>query len=414
MSTAEPFQINVSDDLLSWINDRVKTARIIPDVTHPPNEEWVDGTPSAVMHDIVAYWKEKYDWRSVEKRLNETFKMFTMDIKEGDEVISLHFVHHRSEREGAVPLLFSHGWPGNFLEVESLLKLTNPEDPNAQAYHIVAPSIPGFTFSSSPSKPGFSIPRVASTYHTLMQNLGYTHFFAQGGDWGSMITRSLSNQFPSSLLGIHLNFLVSLPPSALRHPIKIFSLLTRWFTPEEKQKLARMQWWMKQESGYSRIQGTKPQTVSYGLLDSPIGMLAWIREKLQSLAEPSFTWEPELVITWTMLYLLSNSSWHARIYKEAIPNVAKEVLSQKTPYEVPFGYSSFPLDVGYVPRWWAEGAAAENIVFWKEHSKGGHFASVEVPEELIGDLQEFVKVVKEKGDKGTWEKAVKAGQSGRY
>ncbi|KAK7461006.1 hypothetical protein VKT23_008933 [Stygiomarasmius scandens] len=414
MSTAKPYRIDVSDDLLNWIDNRVKTARIIPDVVHAPNEEWADGTPTAVMDEIVAYWKDKYDWRSVEKKLNDTFKMFTMDIKEADEVISLHFVHHRSDREGAVPLLFSHGWPGNFLEVEELLKLTNPEDPKAQAYHIVAPSIPGFTLSSSPTKTGFTLANIASTYHKLMQGLGYTHYVAQGGDWGSFISRSIALQFPDACIGVHLNFILGLPPSAIRHPFKIMSLLVRWFTPEEKKKLARMQWWMKSESGYSRIQGTKPQTVSYGLLDSPIGMLAWIREKLESLAEPDFVWDHELVITWTILYLLSGSSWHARIYKEGIATITKEVLSTKIAAQVPLGYSSFPQDVGYIPKWWAEGSVAENIVLWKEHGKGGHFASVEVSDALIGDIQEFVGLLREKGSSAKWEAVLKAGASGKY
>ncbi|KAF5352057.1 hypothetical protein D9758_009391 [Tetrapyrgos nigripes] len=414
MGATKPYKLSVSQELLDWIDNRVKTARIIPDVAHEPGQEWADGTPSSVMTELVDYWKEKFDWRAVEKKINENFKMFTMDIKEGEEVITLHFVHHRSEREGALPLLVSHGWPGNFLEVENLLKLTDPEDPQAQAYHIVAPSIPGFTLSSSPSKPDFSIAKIAATYHKLMQGLGYTHYVAQGGDWGSFISRSIALQFPDACIGVHLNFMIGLPPSAIRYPFKIFSLLVRWFTAEEKKKLARMQWWMKSESGYSRIQGTKPQTISYGLLDSPIGMLAWIREKLESLAEPDYVWDPEVVITWTILYLLSGSAWHARIYKVGINNLGKEVLSKTIATQVPLGYSSFPLDVGYIPQWWAVASVAENIVFWKEHAKGGHFASVECPEALIEDIQEFVRILREKGGSAKWEAALKAGANGNY
>jgi hypothetical protein len=119
MCAAKPYKLDVSQDLLSWIDNRVQTARIIPDVVQEPGEEWADGTPSSVMTELVEYWKKDYDWRAMEKRLNETFKMFTMDIKEADEVITLHFVHHRSERQDAIPLLFSHGWPGNFLEVRA-------------------------------------------------------------------------------------------------------------------------------------------------------------------------------------------------------------------------------------------------------------------------------------------------------
>ncbi|ESK97243.1 epoxide hydrolase [Moniliophthora roreri MCA 2997] len=409
MAVPKPYKLDVPQEFLDWINSRVKTARLVPDLEHPAGEEWNDGTPTAVMEELVDHWKNHYDWRRVEKSINDTYNMFTIDLEENDELITLHFVHHRSERSDAVPLIFSHGWPGNFLEVENLLKLTNPEDPKAQAFHIVAPSIPGFTLSSSPKKPGsMAIAHVASLYHKLMQALGYKNYVAQGGDWGSFITRSLAIQFPESCAAIHLNFIVCLPPSPIRHPIAIFWLLIRWFSEDEKEKLKRMQWWMKSESGYSRIQGTKPQTVSYGLLDSPIGMLAWIREKLQSLAEPDYIWQHDLVVTYTMLYLLSGSASHARIYKENIKTISKSVMEPAFPSSVSVGVSCFPRDVGYAPKWWAD-CFFPNIVFWKEQAKGGHFASVEVPERLIGDVQEWIEIVRSKGSSQTWEALLKAG-----
>ncbi|KAK7036513.1 hypothetical protein VNI00_011710 [Paramarasmius palmivorus] len=409
MAVPKPYKLEVSQDLLDWVNTRVQTARIIPDLDHPSGEEWNDGTPTAVMEELVNYWKTQYDWRRVEKNINDTYKMFTIDLEENDELITLHFVHHRSERSDAIPLIFSHGWPGNFLEVENVLKLTNPEDPQAQAFHVVAPSIPGFTLSSSPKKPdSLVVTHIASLYNKLMNALGYKNYVAQGGDWGSFITRSLALQFPESCSAIHINFIFCVPPSPLRNPIAIFWLLTRWFTADEKEKLKRMQWWMKSESGYSLIQGTKPQTVSYGLLDSPIGMLAWIREKLQSLAEPNHVWQPELVITYTMLYLLSGSAGHARIYKSNIPTLRQTVMEPKFPSSVAVGVSCFPKDVGYVPKWWAD-CSFPNIVFWKEQEKGGHFASVEVPEGLLGDIQEWIGTVRSKGSSQSWEALLKSG-----
>ncbi|KAF5380600.1 hypothetical protein D9615_004580 [Tricholomella constricta] len=392
----KPFTIKVAPETLAWVTDRVRTARIIPDVQHPEGKEWDDGIPSSTMQELVDYWRDTYDWRKVEERINSTFKMFTVDIKEGEETLNVHFVHHRSSREGAVPLLFAHGWPGNFLEVENFLKLTEPEDAQQQAFHIVAPSIPGFVFSSAPQSPTFSIGRICSVYHKLMQTLGYTHYIGQGGDWGSFILRSMAISFPEACVGIHLNFVLGLPPSPLKNPLTLLWLILRWFTAEEKTKLARMQWWMKKESGYSRIQGTKPQTVSYALLDSPIGMLAWIREKVENLVEDDFVWPKEVIITWTMLYLLSGNAGHARIYKQGVQTLTEEVLVKKIPKDVAFGASCFPQDVGYIPKWWAQATIADNIVFWREHEKGGHFPSIECCDVLERDLIEFFGAIDEK------------------
>ncbi|KAK7036514.1 hypothetical protein VNI00_011711 [Paramarasmius palmivorus] len=409
MAVPKPYTLEVPQQFLDWVNVRVKTARTIPDLDHPSGGEWNDGIPTTVMEELVDYWKTQYDWRRVEKNINDTYKMFTIDLEEDEELITLHFVHHRSKRSDAIPLIFCHGWPGNFMEAESLLKLTDPEDPTEQAFHIVAPSIPGFALSSSPKKPGsMAVTHIARLYNKLMHALGYKNYVAQGGDWGSFITRSLAIQFPQSCFAIHLNFAMCLAPSPLRNPLAIFYLLTRWFTPAEKENLSRVQWWMKSESGYYHIHSTKPQTISYGLLDSPIGMLAWIREKVNALAEPDFVWEPELIITYTMLYLLSGSASHARIYKDNIPSVSKEVMEPIMPSSVAVGVSCFPKDVGNMPKWWAE-CFFPNIVFWKDQEKGGHFASVEVPERLLGDLQEWISAVRFRGSSQAWEALLKSG-----
>jgi hypothetical protein len=205
-----------------------------------------------------------------------------------------------------------------------------------------------------------------------------------------MVSRAMALAYPEYCLAIHLNMIIGLPPSPFKNPLTLLWLVLRWFTPEEKKRLGRMQWWMKEESGYSRIQGTKPQTISYGLQDSPVGMLAWIREKLEALIQPGYIWDKERVITWTMLYLLSESSWHARVYKEAIPALRTQVLDKCIPAKVAFGASCFPYDVGYIPIWWAKATVAKNIVFWKEHEQGGHFPSVECGDVLKQDIWDFV------------------------
>ncbi|KAF8650423.1 hypothetical protein AX16_005228 [Volvariella volvacea WC 439] len=405
-SEIREFCLNVPDETYNWIRQRVDTARVIPDIQHPEGKEWDYGTPTSTMEDLVHYWRTEYDWRAVEKHINQTFKMFTVDLEESGEVITLHFVHHRSGEEGAVPLLFAHGWPGNFLEVEHLLSLTKREDPKQQAFHIVAPTIPGFVFSSSPKRPGFGVVQIAAIYHKLMLKLGYSHYIAQAGDWGSLIIRSVAIQYPEACVGIHINFPISNIPSFLKNPITCLWLFLRWFTPDEKKKLGRLLSFRKTEMGYQQIQSTKPQTISYGLLDSPIGMLAWIREKLELPVGPGFELPKDLPITWTMLYLLSNSAGHARLYKEGVPKVNESILSKKVPGNVAMGVSCFPYDVAYIPEWWGRATLGDNIVLWKEHSEGGHFPSVECPELLKADIREFV----EKIHGNRWKQLIEAGK----
>lgn len=227
-----------------------------------------------------------------------------------------------------------------------------------------------------------------------MLTLGYTKYMVQGGDWGSIITRYIAQNYPESCMAIHVNMLFALPPSPYKNPLALLWLVTRWMTPEEKKRMGRMQWWSTKESGYYHIQSTKPQTISYALSDSPVGMLSWIRDKLELWVEPDYVWDKEMVITWAMLYLLSNSAWHARLYKQSV-YIEEKVLKRNIPANVAFGTSCFPHEIGYVPRWWAQASIADNIVFWKEHEKGGHFPSVECPEVLQSDIQEFVSLLPE-------------------
>lgn len=262
-------------------------------------------------------------------------------------------------------------------------------------------------------KPGFGLAKMATIYHKLMLSLGYNTYVGQGGDWGSFILRSIALQYPSHLIGLHINFVVTLPPSPLRNPITLFWLATRQFTPSEKKHLGRLQWFLKTETGYSKIQGTKPQTVSYGLLDSPVGMLAWIREKMQFGTEEDYVWDSDTVITWTMLYLISGSAGHARIYKEGESDTAegtKAVLGNKISSDVALGVSHFPRDVGYATRWWADATMSSNIVMWREHESGGHFPSTECPDTLIEDVSEWIATVKKTSSSTKWDALLKAGE----
>lgn len=301
LPTPTPFKIAVSDDLLAFINDRVRTGRLPAPLHHEEGDGWSHGLPLQTLSALKSFWTNEYDWRLIEARLNATFKQFTLPISAEGEDLSLHFVHHRSSREDAVPLLFVHGWPGSFLEVEHILPLlTEPASPKHQAFHVVAPSLPGFGFSSAPKNAGFTPKKFAAVLNKLMLALGYTTYIAQGGDWGSMISRLIGINHPESCVAIHVNFLVATPPSVLWNPLEIAWLVLRRFTDSEKEKLKRMMWWQEKESGYYKIMGTKPMTVSYALVDSPLGMLAWIREKLEPLVD-EYTWTEEECITWAMV-----------------------------------------------------------------------------------------------------------------
>jgi pimeloyl-ACP methyl ester carboxylesterase len=324
MSKSVPFKIAVSDDLLSFIQQRVATARIPPGLELPASEAWSDGTPPQVVEQIRSYWEKKYDWRAIEARINNHLKMFTIPISEAGEDLTIHFVHHRSDREGAIPLLFQHGWPGSFLEVDKIIdSLTSPSDPSDQAYHVVAPSLPGFTFSSCPKGNDFAVKNMAAVDHKLMLALGYTKYVAQGGDWGSIVIRHLGYMYPDNCLAIHVNMMFASPPSFWKNPLTFLYFLF-WAAWQDKSKdgstLGRIMWWTREEmgsyygnvcvqicltarTGYLEIQGTKPQTLSYGLVDSPIAMAAWLRDKMEPLIDKGFSWTEEDTITWAMVRL---------------------------------------------------------------------------------------------------------------
>ncbi|CAH0056856.1 unnamed protein product [Clonostachys solani] len=403
MARPLPFKIAVSDDQLNWIADRVRTTRLPPARNLPTDELWKSwGLPVSYAQELKDYWINEYDWRRVEKQLNSDLNQFTIPIDHKGEDLSIHFLHHRSDQPGAIPLIIAHGWPGSFLEIKPIIQhLTNPPSPNDQAYHVVIPSLPGFGFSSYPSNPCSPID-MADIFCKLMIALGYNHFMAQAGDWGAQVLRILATRYPDNCLALHLNFVITGPPSALWRPVAFARLVIGYLTggwgfdPYEKRMFNRMKWWLDWENAYNVIQGTKPLTLSYGLTDSPFGMLCWIREKLNYLVGDDFEWTKEDTITWAMPYILNGSSGHAEIYKWAQRGSEyslAEAFSKPVPSQIPFGASIFPNDVMFIPRWWAEGTLSSNIVFWKQHDSGGHFPCLEKPVELAADLREFTKCI---------------------
>lgn len=388
MTDAKPFTIDIPDNVLADTKTKLELARFPEELELASGAKWAYGTPLQTVKDLATYWRTQFDWRKVERRLNE-MPQFTARVQaKGQEAIDpLHFVHKRSTRKGAIPLLFLHGWPGNFTEVEKILPLlTEPADPQAQAYHVVAPSLPGFCFSSAPRKPGFGLYAMAATVNQLMLDLGYTTYIAQGGDWGSHISRVLGQRHPDHCTAIHVNMFGTAPPSKY-NPVEAIKYLANGYSEREVQDLHDTQRFMTEETGYQQIQGTKPQTLNYGLVDSPVGMLAWIREKLETWTD-CYSWTADEVLTWVFLYYATGRA-ATHIYKEARSKRAA-ILTEHI--NVPVGVSLFPRELYKVPRSWAEKVA--HIVTWDVHDRGGHFAAHENPEVLVADFQGFVAKLK--------------------
>jgi microsomal epoxide hydrolase len=377
--TPQPFSIHVADEVLADLRDRLDRVRW-PD--EAPSTPWQYGTDLTYLRSLLTYWREKYDWRAQEAQLNR-WRQFTVALGG----IDLHFIHEPGVGPRPLPLLLSHGWPGSIVEFQRLIPLlTDPGrfggDP-ADAFTVVAPSLPGYTFSFRPDQPRFGAPQIADLFATLMTEvLGYQRFAAQGGDWGAFITSCLGAAYPERLAGIHINLLaVPREPMASPHP-----------TAEEQAFLRELAHWQREESGYQWIQGTKPQTLAYGLTDSPVGLAAWIVEKFRTWSdcggeiERRFT--KDVLLTNIMLYwvtgAINSSFWpyYARFH-------SPWPLSVDRPVRVPTAYASFPREILHPPRAWAE--RFYDIRRWTQMPAGGHFAALEEPEALATDVRAFFR-----------------------
>jgi pimeloyl-ACP methyl ester carboxylesterase len=378
-STPRPFTIHIPEEALDDLRARLSRVRWPDEI---PDTGWQYGTDLAYMKALVAYWREVYDWRTHEARLNG-FKQYTVPLGG----IDLHFIHEPGQGPHPLPLLLSHGWPGSVLEFHKLIpRLTDPArfggDP-ADAFTVVAPSLPGYGFSFRPNQPRFNIEAIADVFAQLMTDvLGYTRFGAQGGDWGAFITSRLGFAYADRLVGIHLNLLgVRRDISAPGHP-----------TEEERTYLEDLHQWLNEETGYQWIQGTKPQTLAYGLTDSPVGLAAWIVEKFRTWSdcegEVERRFSKDELLTNVMIYwvtgAINSSFWpyYARRHEPwPIPDGAR--------IEVPTAYVAFPREIVRPPRTWAEGVY--NLQRWTPMAAGGHFAALEEPEALAADLRAFFR-----------------------
>jgi pimeloyl-ACP methyl ester carboxylesterase len=377
--TPRPFSIHVPDEVLADLRARLTRVRW-PD--EAPGSGWSHGASLAYMKELVAYWRERYDWRAHEARLNR-WKQFTVPLGG----IDLHFIHEPGVGPDPLPLVLSHGWPGSVVEFERLIPmLTDPArfggDP-ADAFTVVAPSLPGYAFSFTPGQPRLGVVEIADLFASLMTDvLGYRRFAAQGGDWGAFITSCLGAAHPDRLAGIHVNLL------AVRRDV------TPPATPtaDEQRYLEQLGFWLREETGYLQIQGTKPQSLAYGLTDSPAGLAAWIVEKFRTWSDCGGDVErrfsKDVLLTNVMLYwvtgAIGSSFWpyYARAH-------SRWPISETRPVKVPTAYALFPKEILHPPRAWAE--RVYDIRRWTVMPAGGHFAALEEPELLAADMRAFFR-----------------------
>jgi pimeloyl-ACP methyl ester carboxylesterase len=371
----QPFRIQASDDALDDLRRRLRATR------WPEREvvgDWSQGTPLAYLQDVCSYWAEKYDWRERERRLNR-FPQFRTDI----DGLGIHFYHVRSKHADALPLVMTHGWPGSVVEFQKVIApLADPTAHGgdaADAFHVVCPSLPGYGFSDKPTVKGTGVERIADLWSALMIRLGYPRYVAQGGDWGAMVTTAIGLRDTAHCAGIHLNMPIAPPDPATMSDL----------TPAEQSALAGMAEYGEWDSGYSKQQSTRPQTVGYGLVDSPAGQAAWILEKFWKWTDcnghPENAVSRDELIDNLMLYWLpATGASSARLYWEsfrgqaaggALPNVT-----------VPTGCSIFPKEIFRCSRRWAEKRFTK-LVYFNELERGGHFAAFEQPETFVNELR---------------------------
>ncbi|WP_041302157.1 epoxide hydrolase family protein [Mycolicibacterium rhodesiae] len=372
-----PFCIDVADDVLDDLRTRLSRTR------WPEAEcvqDWTQGIPLGYTRDLTAYWADVYDWRSREAALNR-FDQFIVEI----DGVDIHFIHQRSPHEEAFPLVITHGWPGSIVEFRNVIEpLTNPTAHGGRAedaFHVVCPALPGYGFSGKPTHSGWGVERIAQAWEALMLRLGYDRYGAQGGDWGAAITTQMGRN-RGHCAAIHLNMPIAYPPAGgIADP-----------TEEEQLALAALTAHQRWGTGYSEQQSTRPQTIGYGLADSPVGQMAWIVEKFAAWMDcdghPENVLSRDELLDNVMIYWATNSgSSSARLYWESF-----KTLDATTRVELPTGIAAFPKEVLRSPRSWCE--PIYNITHWTTMPRGGHFAALEQPGLFVDDVREFFETVR--------------------
>jgi pimeloyl-ACP methyl ester carboxylesterase len=378
-----PFAIAVPDQALVDLRDRLARTR------WPECEtvnDWSQGIPLAYVQEVCEYWRTSYDWRQRETELNR-FAQFTTTLSGGgDEPLAFHFIHARSPESDAFPLILTHGWPGSTAE---FMKVIGPlADPVAHggdardAFHVVVPSLPGYGFSEKPTSTGWGIDRIATAWDELMVGLDYTRYGAQGGDWGSIVTTSIGAQALGHCAGIHVTMPLAFPTAEdLAAP-----------SPEELVALSKAQYYQDHDSGYSKQQGTRPQTLGYGLVDSPTAQAAWILEKFWAWTDnnghPEDAIGRDELLDNVMIYWLNAAgASSARLYWESIASVGGATVS------LPTGVSLFPKEIFSASRRSADRVYTD-VRYWNTLDRGGHFAALEEPDLFVTEVRNFFRLLR--------------------
>ena len=369
----ESFEIAIPDKQLLDMRRRLAQTRWPEPATVP---DWSQGVPLPDLQAICGYWRSEYDWRATERRLNR-WPQYVIEI----DGLTTHYFHLRSTNPSAAPLILTHGWPGSFFEFEQAMeRLADPS--SGSSFHLVVPSLPSYGFSGKPASPGWGVHRIARAWAELMQRLGYQRFIAAGSDWGTSISTSIAMQHPDRLLGLHL-----IPPL-----VPLSTSLNQASTPQEQTAAHELLERDETGSGYAAMQGTRPQTIGYSLLDSPAGLCAWILEKLWSWADHAGdlyeVLSQDQVLDNIRLYWLSGSGASAaRLYRESIGEISSWFTnSVKDSIDVPTGCTIFPREVPRPSRRLAE-RRFTNIVHWGEPARGGHFGAWEQPELFVDEVR---------------------------
>lgn len=378
MSDISPFVISISDQQITDLNNRIANTRW-PDAE--TTADWNQGVPLAYVKELVQYWGEQYDQQRLANRLN-AFNNFKTNLLG----LNFHFMHIRSSNPNARPLLLTHGWPGSVVEFLKVIgPLTEPQEHGGKAddaFHLVIPSLPGYGFSDKPQATGWGVEKIAEAWSALMARLGYSQYFAQGGDWGSVITSYIARQDPEHCLGIHINMGIVAPdPNAENLTANELSIMAGW------------KYYQDWDSGYSKQQATRPQTLGYGLVDSPSGQAAWIVEKFYQWMDcdghpENIVSRDELLDNIMVYWLTGSGASSARLYWESFGGGE----GREQPVSIPMGATISTKDIFRTSERFAS-RVFTNIVYWKDKEEGGHFAAFEQPNAFVSELRECFGVM---------------------